>query len=235
MSDNRMRAGDDLAAMFGIEFDPDASLDRLRDTGATTDYRATLCVKCNGRGKFVSYSGRVVGDCFTCNGTGLAAERGEAIQPGDCDKCAGSGEWRPGRPCFACNGTGKVKADTAIDVSAIARAFTAAHANGMKAPKLRIDSFVFSRAPDSGRNAGAIYVKGAGEYLGKITDGRFRPTMACDQVTLEGVVSAAANPLEAARLHGQRTGSCSCCGRELTNTESIALGIGPICRERFGW
>jgi hypothetical protein len=54
-------------------------------------------------------------------------------------------------------------------------------------------------------------------------------------MTLEGVVSAAANPLEAARLHGQRTGSCSCCGRELTNAESIALGIGPICRERFGW
>ena len=28
------------------------------------------CSKCNGRGKFVSYSGRVVGDCFVCGGAG---------------------------------------------------------------------------------------------------------------------------------------------------------------------
>jgi hypothetical protein len=28
------------------------------------------CPKCNGRGKFVSYSGRVVGDCFACKGKG---------------------------------------------------------------------------------------------------------------------------------------------------------------------
>jgi hypothetical protein len=28
------------------------------------------CPKCNGRGKFISYSGRVVGDCFACKGKG---------------------------------------------------------------------------------------------------------------------------------------------------------------------
>ena len=32
---------------------------------------------------------------------------------------------------------------------------------------------------------------------------------------------------------GQETGTCSCCGRTLTNELSISLGIGPICRE--GW
>jgi hypothetical protein len=35
--------------------------------------------------------------------------------------------------------------------------------------------------------------------------------------------------------YGKRTGACSCCGRELTNGESIDRGIGPICAEKYGW
>lgn len=35
--------------------------------------------------------------------------------------------------------------------------------------------------------------------------------------------------------HGHRFGVCCLCGRELSNPESVELGIGPICRERaFG-
>lgn len=29
------------------------------------------CAKCQGTGKFVGYTGRTLGDCFTCNGTGI--------------------------------------------------------------------------------------------------------------------------------------------------------------------
>jgi Family of unknown function (DUF6011) len=32
--------------------------------------------------------------------------------------------------------------------------------------------------------------------------------------------------------YGKRFGSCCMCGRDLTNAESVALGIGPICRNR---
>ena len=49
------------------------------------------------------------------------------------------------------------------------------------------------------------------------------------------IAAAIANPAEAAKAHGQRTGECSVCGRELTNKDSRALGIGPICAERFGF
>jgi len=35
--------------------------------------------------------------------------------------------------------------------------------------------------------------------------------------------------------HGKKTGSCSCCGRGLTQKQSVDLGIGPVCRERWGW
>lgn len=217
----------DFGALFGIEI----------DGAVPADTAALLCTKCHGRGTFSSsYSGRPVGKCFTCDGTGLGRSAGLRLAPGACTKCAGTGEWRPGRPCFACAGKGREGETAEISVEAIATAFAAARAKGIKAPRLRLDAFVFSRAPDTGRNAGSIYVKEkAGEYLGKITDGRFHPTAACDDPTRTRVVAVAADPHMAAKAYGQRTGECSCCGRELTNGESIALGIGPICRGKFGW
>lgn len=42
-----------------------------------------------------------------------------------------------------------------------------------------------------------------------------------------------ADPKAAAIEYGHRTGSCCVCGRTLTNPESVAAGIGPICAGRF--
>lgn len=39
--------------------------------------------------------------------------------------------------------------------------------------------------------------------------------------------------LDSAKAFGHKTGRCGCCGRELTNPDSIAAGIGPICAERY--
>lgn len=39
--------------------------------------------------------------------------------------------------------------------------------------------------------------------------------------------------LEQAREFGALYGTCCVCGRTLTNEESIAAGIGPICAEKF--
>jgi len=188
----------DLSALFGIDVDTGA------DEGTTVSH--LLCNRCHGRGNFIGYTGRVVGKCFTCNGTGLSAAA-----------------------------EGRAPESSAIEVSAIQTAFAKARENGLKSPKLRLDGFTFSRAPDHGNNAGAIYVKGAGEYLGKVIDGRFLAVRTCDEPTKVKVVEAAADPHKAAKAYGLKTGSCSCCGRELTNKESIDLGIGPICRDKFGW
>lgn len=38
----------------------------------------------------------------------------------------------------------------------------------------------------------------------------------------------------ATQIRLQHAGRCCCCGRELTNPESIDLGIGPECREKVG-
>jgi hypothetical protein len=42
-----------------------------------------------------------------------------------------------------------------------------------------------------------------------------------------------ADPEAAAALHGRVSGRCSICNRDLTDPESIARGIGPICAEKF--
>jgi len=191
----------DLSALFGLEMD--ASVVPV----VAGEVASALCGKCKGRGNFIGYTGRIVGKCFACEGTGLSAAA-----------------------------AGKAPEGAEINVDGIVVAFASARESGIKSPKLRLDGFVFSRAPDHGVNAGSIYVKSTGgEYLGKVTTGRFLAVRACDDPTKARVINAAADPHKAAKAYGLKTGSCSCCGRELTNKESIDLGIGPICRDRFGW
>jgi predicted RNA-binding Zn-ribbon protein involved in translation (DUF1610 family) len=108
----------------------------------------------------------------------------------------------------------------------------------LKRPKLRIANIQFSLAPATGRNAGAIYVVRASDdtYLGKITqDDKFITSRDCTSADSETVARVAADPAAAATAHGHEFGQCSCCGRELTNAESVSRGIGPICAERWGW
>jgi hypothetical protein len=175
---------------------------------ATVDSTWTkiACHKCKGTGNFVGYSGRIVGPCFTCNGKGIKKEAATAPVAGN-----------------------------SVDVSKIAVAFATAFSNGKKRPKLRLGDFLFSRAPDTGRNAGSIYVKRGDLYLGKVTDGQFYPTRDCDSVTKAKVIEVAANPGEAAKAYGIRTGTCSCCARELTNAASIARSMGPTCADKYGF
>jgi hypothetical protein len=45
----------------------------------------------------------------------------------------------------------------------------------------------------------------------------------------------AANPKEAAIEYGRQIGRCSICNRTLTDENSIAAGIGPICAGKRGW
>lgn len=124
----------------------------------------------------------------------------------------------------------------AITVEAIEVAFANARGEGIKRPKLRLADFVFSPAPATGKNAGALYVKSnGGDYLGKVQGGRFVRAFGVAEDVASEVVAVASDPRQAAVAYGKKYGSCSCCGRELSNAESIALGIGPICATKYGW
>ena len=70
------------------------------------------------------------------------------------------------------------------------------------------------------------------KYLGKVTPNRLDSRLSDDVKSV--ILEAASDPLTAAVRYGRETGSCSCCGRDLTNPDSIAAGIGPICREKYG-
>jgi len=160
----------------------------------------------------------------------------EALTPNQlaaCERCVAPDKQRAAER--VADAKARLEDAPSIDISKIETAFTAALENLLKFPKLRLDTFEFSRASAASKNAGALYVKEGETYLGKIQGGKLICTRQCDDKTKARVIEAAADPHKAAKAYGMRTGSCSCCGRELTNGESIDLGIGPICAGKYGW
>jgi hypothetical protein len=71
------------------------------------------------------------------------------------------------------------------------------------------------------------------KYLGKVTRQTLDSRLSDD--IKEVLISASTDPLTAAIQYGKVSGECSCCGRELTDPQSIERGIGPICATKFGW
>lgn len=119
-----------------------------------------------------------------------------------------------------------------IDLQPIRDMFEAAVAKGLKRPTYRAEGLVINRAPDSGANPGALYVKTVeADYLGKLVGIEYRG----NQIAVPPLKVIAENPLEAAVRYGRATGRCACCGRELSDPKSIALGIGPICADKWGF
>jgi len=117
-------------------------------------------------------------------------------------------------------------------------AITNAQMKGMKRIKLRFVDFIIKPSKIAGRvyvlNPHNIVEGNYGpqpEYMGWIEATR---TNIRDEAIIQALQSLAQDVPGAAKLYGQETGNCGCCGRELTVRESIERGIGPICAERFG-
>lgn len=87
-------------------------------------------------------------------------------------------------------------------------------------------SFYHVERPDNGRYAGKTFVK---QQLGPNVE---RIPMAQQRAAL---VRIAADPAGAFRLYGRTLGVCGVCGLTLTNEESRAAGIGPVCRKNMGY
>ena len=258
------------------------------------------CPSCRGSGVFRSYTGRIVGNCFKCDGKGVrffktsSEDRAKARDAADARKAKAAASaaeqanaWLEANPVEAEWLRQPVTGDFTFHADMLAAlikygslterqeaavrnaaaksaarkaewaAAKAAREEGaavlslakirtgfdsalrfLKRPKLRVANIQFSLAPATGRNAGCIYVVRADDdtYLGKITpEDKFLTSRDCTAADSEVVARVAADPAAAAEAHGHEYGQCSCCGRELTNPESVARGIGPICAERWGW
>ena len=187
----------------------------MHATTATAAATQTLarrpCGKCEGTGLFIGRGGNIAGTCFACNGFRFVGANGE----------------RAARPAPEA-----VKVESAALIEAFARAKDA----GLKRPKVTMYGFTVSLAPDNGKNAGALYVKhrDSDTYLGKVIGAGFLKSRDCTQEQADKVAELMANPGEVARKYGRETGMCCVCNRTLTDAESIAAGIGPICAEKYG-
>jgi len=144
--------------------------------------------------------------------------------------------WKQGKAKLEAMKAEQEEAATKADLEPIRQMFETARESGYKAPKYRAEGLVISRAGDHSRNPGALYVKNdEDEYLGKVVGTQFFPVRTAPTNTTEKLATIAQDPKAAAIRWGQRTGRCSCCGRELTNHASIDAGIGPICAEKWGF
>lgn len=121
-----------------------------------------------------------------------------------------------------------------VSIEAIEECFAKAKAQAVN-PKLRLAGFVFSYASETSANAGALYIKSDGVYLGKIMGGKLFTSRDCNEQQRQEIMEVAAQPKDAAIKYGRVTGSCAICNRRLDNAESVERGIGPICAEKFGW
>lgn len=294
MHDNLDDSLDGLWEDFGLTPDPDKAA-RVAALPKTTPVSSTFtedCGKCRGTGRFFSYSGRNVGPCHACKGTGkltfksspeerararASKERREASQLEEwIANHAQEWEWivrRAGsfdfagsmreavtkyrrltdnqlaavRRCmvrdaeraerFATERHEREANAVSVDISKVQTALNTAYGNKVRWPKLRLATYIFTRAGDDSRNPGSVYVTRKDDklYLGKITDGKFIRSRDCTSEQEVEIVEAASNPEAAAKAYGQRFGACSICGRELTVKESIDRSMGPICAEKYGW
>jgi hypothetical protein len=164
--------------------------------------------------------------CKDCNGSGLYGTRGQHFY------CHGTGHFvkRPNQPTVAETVT--------LSATKLYEAFQKAKDKLIDRPMIQINHINFKMAPLNGKNPNAIYVtfkeKGSPNlYLGKITEGVFYPTSNCTKEHIESIKGIVEDPYKAVTAYGLRTGVCACCGRMLTNPESIARGIGPICAGNF--
>lgn len=81
--------------------------------------------------------------------------------------------------------------------------------------------------PEDGRWAGWVFVKvQAGDDLWPVKDKSERSK----------ILSEIGKDARAASIaYGREIGACGVCGRTLTDAESRANGIGPVCAENIGW
>jgi hypothetical protein len=126
------------------------------------------------------------------------------------------------------------------EFEALFNAFEAAKAKGAKRLTLRFEGI--NVKPN--RALSALWVTSQTEkeqgnyglqpkYLGKVTRSALDSRLSDD--VQQTIMLAANDPLNAAIRYGKVSGECSCCGRELTDSQSIERGIGPVCARKFGW
>jgi hypothetical protein len=115
-----------------------------------------------------------------------------------------------------------------------------AKVNGLKKPMIRLsgpnNETVTIKYMKAGKMAGGCWVTVDSELAGCInSDGDFAIIRNGPTWLYDLMIKADGNVLESLTEYGKLSGQCSCCGLPLSNELSVRLGIGPICRTKYGF
>lgn len=114
-----------------------------------------------------------------------------------------------------------------LDLSKLPEGFYAVP-NGDTRLKVRVKK---PAAPS--RWANFIFVSDGAAYGQARNYGRQAPGKAYTGDIVPQLTIIAADPLAASQAYGKLTSRCGVCGRHLEDAESVAFGIGPVCRAKF--
>lgn len=132
------------------------------------------------------------------------------------------------------------------NLARISQLFQKARDQGLKYPKIRLEAEdgtkvvlrfsggQFGKPSYIGITDNASYHEGR-RYFGRIDlDGRFTKAWQATPEVLKLINQLAEDPVGLAKLYGLKTSTCCFCARPLETSESVTMGYGPICAEKFG-
>lgn len=120
-----------------------------------------------------------------------------------------------------------------------------AQGNGLQFPKLRFEpadgqQLVVSVAGPTSRAPGTLNLTdgkpfGQNQWFGRVNlDGSILQSKSWQPWVGEILEGFAKDPAGFAGAYGKKTGRCCFCSRELTTPESLHVGYGNVCAEKFG-
>ena len=114
----------------------------------------------------------------------------------------------------------------------------------LKFPKITLEAkngqtVTFARAGSRSRYEGSVMVTDGGSfgnntYFGRIaTDGELTPSRSMTEEVIDLLRDLSLDAAKVAAGHGRKTGICCFCRRDLRKSDSVKVGYGQVCAEKF--
>jgi hypothetical protein len=187
------------------------------------------------RGATMTITAKYAGKCKKCNayfavGDRIEWEKGEGSTHVSDEACAAA---------VAALQQSRAPVATA-NLKPIADFLHDARGRGLKYPKLRVldtdgqTELVLSLTGKKSKVPGSVCVLRDWDYVGVVRPSGDVIGRSFDNQLVERLKEIAGDPAKAASDYGALMGSCSFCGKSLTDAGSVAVGYGPVCAKKWG-
>ncbi len=183
---------------------------------------------------------------------GARADRGRVngFMESLCDTWRNRGKWSDGQRSWVhlmANQAVEPKPEPKLSSEEFPRLVEMLHSalEHLKHPRIVVEfdegSIRLNVATEMARVPGSLNVTSDGAYedrtwYGRIhkETGKFEASKNCPGWVVSTLVEFNADPVGVASLQGQKYGNCCFCRRELITNESLEVGYGPVCADRYG-